>query len=218
MDTFAKRLCDTLEKKNMRPSDLAELTGIGKSAISQYMKGAFRPKQVRTEKIASALGVSVAFLMGWSDDPQPITENRHIEPVYPFPIIGDVAAGYDCPAIEEYTGEYEHIPAAWLSGRSRDDFFVLRVKGDSMYPDYQDGDRVLVQRQDIVESGAIAVVIYDSENATLKKVKYYREKNYMELIPLNREYAPKRIEKADLNQCRILSEVRRLIRVVKREE
>ena len=44
MDTFAKRLCDTLEKKNMRPSDLAELTGIGKSAISQYMKGAFRPK------------------------------------------------------------------------------------------------------------------------------------------------------------------------------
>ena len=40
----------------------------------------------------------------------------------------------------------------------------------------------------------------------------------MELIPLNREYAPKRIEKADLNQCRILGEVRRLIRVVKREE
>ena len=110
MDTFAKRLCDTLEKKNMRPSDLAELTGIGKSAISQYMKGAFRPKQVRTEKIASALGVSVAFLMGWSDDPQPITENRHIEPVYPFPIIGDVAAGYDCPAIEEYTGELSTSP------------------------------------------------------------------------------------------------------------
>lgn len=162
-------------------------------------------------KLSNGLGISLEYLNG-------DTNLEATEDSYSFPIIGDVAAGYDCPAIEEYTGEYEHIPAAWLRGRSRDDFFVLRVKGDSMYPDYQDGDRVLVQRQDIVESGAIAVVIYDSENATLKKVKYYREKNYMELIPLNREYAPKRIEKADLNQCRILGEVRRLIRVVKREE
>ena len=216
MDIFAKRLCDTLERKNMRPSDLADLTGIGRSAISQYMKGAFRPKQVRTERIAKALGVSVAFLMGWSDDPYATGKSREdSDPCRPFPIIGEVAAGFGSPAIEEETGDYEYIPLHWLRGHDPEEFFVLRVKGDSMYPDFQDGDHVLVHRTTSVDSGAIAVVLYDSEIATLKKVEYKDGEDWVRLIPLNREYAPKYIENDALEQCRVLGEVRRLIRVVR---
>lgn len=131
-----------------------------------------------------------------------------------YPIIGEVAAGFGSEAIEEETGDYEQIPVEWLRGRKQDEFFVLRVKGDSMYPNYMDGDRVLVLRTPTVESGTIAVVLYDGQSATLKKVNYMQGEDWMELEPLNREYAPKRIEAADLEQCRVLGEVKRLIRVI----
>lgn len=213
MDIFAKRLCTALKKKNMRPADLAEVTGIGKSAISQYMSGAFRPKQVRTEKIADALGVSVAYLMGYENEKNDIEYDN--DPSLSFPIIGEVAAGYSGLAAEEETGDYEQIPISWLRGRKPDEFFVLRVKGDSMYPRFIEGDHVLVLRTTTVDSGTIAVVLYDSDAATLKRVNYVYGEDWMELEPLNPEYAPKRIEGENLELCRVLGEVWRLIRIVK---
>ena len=216
MNIFAKRLNAALEKNNMRPTDLAEKTGIGKSAISQYMSGAFKPKQVRTEKIANALGVSVAYLMGWEDDCDNVAfRTMNDSECCSYPIIGEVAAGYGSEAIEEETGDYEQIPLEWLRGHNPENFFVLRVKGDSMYPDYQDGDLVLVHRQASVDSGAVGVVLYDDELATLKKIRYKNGENWVELIPRNPEYSTKRIENEDLEQCRVLGEARRLIRVVK---
>lgn len=211
MNIFAKRLNAALEKNNMRPADLAEKTGIGKSAISQYMSGAFKPKQVRTEKIANALGVSVAYLMGYDEPAIEIEQSA----CRSYPVIGEVAAGFGSEAVEEETGDYEQIPIEWLRGHNPDNFFVLRVKGDSMYPDFQDGDHVLVHRQNSVDSGTVAVMLYDSEVATLKKVRYKKGEDWVELIPRNPEYQTKRIENWDLNDCRVLGEVRRLIRIVK---
>ena len=132
-----------------------------------------------------------------------------------YPVIGEVAAGFGCEAMEEETGEYEMIPDSWMRGHRKENFFVLQVKGDSMYPDFIEGDRVLVHRQTSVDSGTIAVVLYDGEIATLKKVRYENNCDWMELIPRNPEYQTKRIEKEDLNQCRVLGEVKRLIRIIK---
>lgn len=42
--------------------------------------------------------------------------------------------------------------------------FVLRVVGDSMEPDYHDGDRVLVKSQDSVNLNDIAIYIIDGES------------------------------------------------------
>ena len=132
-----------------------------------------------------------------------------------YPVIGEVAAGFGSEAVEEETGDYEQIPLEWLRGHNPDNFFVLRVKGDSMYPDFQDGDHVLVHRQTSVDSGTVAVMLYDSEVATLKKVRYKKGEDWVELIPRNPEYQTKRIENWDLNECRVLGEVKRLIRVVR---
>ena len=132
-----------------------------------------------------------------------------------YPVIGEVAAGFGSEAVEEETGDYEQIPLEWLRGHNPDNFFVLRVKGDSMYPDFQDGDHVLVHRQNSVDSGTVAVMLYDSEVATLKKVRYKSGEDWVELIPRNPEYQTKRIENWDLNECRVLGEVRRLIRAIK---
>ena len=163
--------------------------------------------------IADALHVHPAYLMGWENGQNDVRFPDN--PSISLPIIGEVAAGFGHEAIEEETGDYEQIPVSWLHGRPKEDFFVLRVKGASMYPAYQEGDRVLVRRKSSVESGTVAVVLYDATEATLKKVKYKPGEDWMDLIPLNPEYAPRRVENHALEQCRILGEAIRLIRVIK---
>lgn len=49
----------------MKQSDLVEKTKIGKSSISTYLSGAYEPKQRNIYKIAKALDVSEAWLMGF---------------------------------------------------------------------------------------------------------------------------------------------------------
>jgi len=69
---FAKRLQQALDNNDMRPTDLAKKTGIGKSDISSYLSGRYKPKQDNVYTMAKALNVDEAWLMGWSDDPGPI--------------------------------------------------------------------------------------------------------------------------------------------------
>lgn len=60
----ADRLKLALTIRGMRQSDLCRLTQIPKSAISQYISGAFEPKQDRIYLISKALNVNETWLMG----------------------------------------------------------------------------------------------------------------------------------------------------------
>lgn len=60
----AERIKKALYIKGMKQSDLCRLTNIPKSALSQYISGAFEPKQDRIYLMAQALNVSEAWLMG----------------------------------------------------------------------------------------------------------------------------------------------------------
>lgn len=61
----AERIATALSIRSMKQAELCERTKIPKSAISQYISGAFEPKQDRIYLIANALNVSEAWLMGY---------------------------------------------------------------------------------------------------------------------------------------------------------
>ena len=63
--TRALKIKEALAARNMTQADLCRITGIGKSAMSQYVNGSFAPRQDRTFLIAKALDVSEAWLMGF---------------------------------------------------------------------------------------------------------------------------------------------------------
>ena len=65
MATIADRIKEALEIRNMKQVDLVEKTKIGKSSISTYISGAYEPKQKNIYKIAKALNVNEAWLMGY---------------------------------------------------------------------------------------------------------------------------------------------------------
>lgn len=63
--TCAQRIREGLAARDMTQADLCRITGIGKSAMSQYANGSIVPRQDRTYLIAKALNVSDAWLMGF---------------------------------------------------------------------------------------------------------------------------------------------------------
>ena len=65
LSTFAERLQTGLHERDLKPAELARMTGIDKSSISRYLKGAYKGNQDAVYKIAQALNVSEAWLMGY---------------------------------------------------------------------------------------------------------------------------------------------------------
>lgn len=63
---------DTIKKNRqssgMTQQQLADLLGVQRSAISKYEKGIVSPNVATIKKIASALGVTIADLMGWEEE------------------------------------------------------------------------------------------------------------------------------------------------------
>lgn len=64
-DTFANRLRIALQIRGMTQQELAEKSGLGKSRISHYVCGRYEAKQDGLYRIAKALNVSEAWLMGY---------------------------------------------------------------------------------------------------------------------------------------------------------
>ncbi|WP_338946318.1 helix-turn-helix domain-containing protein [Fusobacterium canifelinum] len=62
---FAERLRMALDLKNMKATELSELTGINKSTISQYLSKEYEPKRDRIELFAKVLNVNEVWLTGY---------------------------------------------------------------------------------------------------------------------------------------------------------
>lgn len=208
---FAKNLNSIMEECDRTPSDIVNLLGVSKSTVSSWRNGEKMPRMDKIEALANYFGCLKSDLIEQKSLRAPeVTEDTVI-----FPVIGEIAAGYDYPAYEDWSGETVEIPKSYLHGRSRDDFFVLSVKGDSMYPQYMDGDKVLILKQSAMNrSGEIGAIIYDGDMATLKKIEYVDGEDWVKLIPINPEYTPKTIRNEDLEQCHVLGIPRLLVREI----
>jgi len=209
---FAERLKKLRKDKNITQEELSKILGLERSSVGKYeSKQQVIPSVDVLSAIATYFNVSVDYLLGRDK----ITAEIESVPVHNFRVIGTIAAGFDTTdAQEDYTDDYAVVPISDLSGRSPDDYFVLRVQGDSMYPLILDGDWVLVRKTESVDSGSVAVVLYDGDTATVKRVNYVYGEDWLELIPQNPEFMKKRIEKSDLEQCRVLGRVMQIMRKI----
>lgn len=216
----SQRLKEAMELRDMKQADLVRITGIDKASISLYVSGKYSPKGDKLYKLAMALNVSSAWLSGFNvpmqdDDYSSLRAPEITEDIITFPVIGEIAAGYDEIAVEDWSGDTVDIPTSYLNGRKKEDFFVLSVHGDSMYPMYLNGDKVLILKQNTLDhSGDVGAILYEGECATLKKVEYVQGEDWLRLVPINPEYQPKLIEGSDLELCRVIGVPRLLVREI----
>lgn len=99
-----------------------------------------------------------------------------------IPVLGKVAAGIPIEAVENIV-DYEEISGKLICD---EDYFGLQIKGDSMEPRMQEGDVVIVRKQDNVDSGDTAIVMINQSDATCKKIK--KTESGLMLIPNNTKY------------------------------
>lgn len=231
VSTTSKRLQYIMNERNLKQADILRLTEpycvkyrqkLGRSDLSQFVSGKVAPGQWKLTILGLALNVSEAWLMGYdvpmereSPTTTPFPAPTVTDDVVTFPVIGDVAAGYDQIAIEDWSGDTVQIPAAYLHGRPQSDYFVLNVHGDSMYPMYIEGDKVLVLKADTLErSGQVGVLLYNGDNATVKKIEYAAGEDWLRMVPINPNYPPKTITGTDLEQCRVIGIPKMLVREI----
>lgn len=163
-------------EQNMSMSELARRVGIAKSAISRYFNGTRELPLNRIGDFASALHTTPNFLLGVKED----TNSQGIK----IPVLGTVAAGIPILAVEDIL-DYEEIPQSW---QNQGEFFGLRIKGDSMKPDINDGDTVIVKQQSTANNGDVVIALVNGDDATCKK--FEKLDNGIMLISNNSEYSP----------------------------
>ncbi len=77
--TISDRIKEGLQIRNMKQVELVEKTGIGKGALSSYISGKYNPKQNNIYKIAKALDVNEAWLMGYDVPMERINQLNKLE-------------------------------------------------------------------------------------------------------------------------------------------
>ena len=116
------------------------------------------------------------------------------------PILGNVAAGSPILA-EECIEDY----LTFDTGGCGDEYFALRVRGESMLnAGILPGDLVVVRRQQIAYNGEIVVAIIENE-ATVKR--FSKQNGHIWLLPENDAYSP-----IDGTYAQILGKVEAVVR------
>lgn len=168
--------------KGLSQESLAKILNVHQTAVSQWEKSRTMPDIELLTKMARHFDVSIDYLLG----NEIAAEHHKTKNGVTIPVLGAIAAGVPIEAIEDIL-DYEEIPIEWTKDGS--DFFGLRIKGNSMEPRIREDDIVIVRKQPDVNSGDVAVVFINGENATVKKI--VKHENGLSLVPFNAVYTPK---------------------------
>lgn len=199
MPDIGKRIKEKREALGITQEELAFKLGYkNKSTIAKIENGINDIVQSKVVDFANSLETTVAYLMGWENEGEKLTNIYSIK-LKSFPVLGSIACG-----IPKYTNEERESYVTDSTNIHAD--FCLRASGDSMiHARICDGDIVFIRKQDIVDNGEIAaVVVNGNSEATLKRVYYYQEQALLILRAENPAYKDMEFSGNQLNEVHIL--------------
>lgn len=153
------RLKQLRQDNGYTQAQLAQKLNLTPKAISFYELEEREPDSQTLKHLSKLFDVSIDYLVG--NDSQKKLDK------YEVPVYRAVSCGNPFIADEDIIDFEEINPKL----RSQGDHFGLRLKGRSMEPRFNEGDVVIVRKQSDVDSGAIAIVRVNGDEATMKIVK-----------------------------------------------
>lgn len=188
------RLKQARELRHITLEEAGKKVDVHKSTVLRWENGETEKiKLPIIETLASYYNVNPVWLMGY-DVPMENTEDMlkkigaiplsEIETTK-IPVLGKVKAGYNYLAQENII---DYI-AFNIDGADKENYYALYVIGDSMEPLFDDGDIVIVHKQDDFSNGDNCVVLINGEEATIKKV--YKGTTGIKLQAVNPYYPPR---------------------------
>jgi repressor LexA len=172
MSELGKRIKMLRNKKPMSQAFLAEQIGVDRRTIINYEHGETEPPLEKIEEMARVFDISPDYIRYGKP-----TETK-------IPVYARVAAGIPLEAVEDII-DFEEIPQHWDNSY---EYFALKIAGDSMQPRMYSGDVVIVRKQDDCDSGDIAIVLVNGQDATVKKI--LKSEAGITLQPLNYNFQP----------------------------
>lgn len=178
MSTTGSIIRSLRKQEGLTTEELGRKLKVTRNAISNYEANRRIPDMSILVKMSEIFDVSLEFLLGK-------TESTKQANYVKIPVVGLVKAGLPSEAIEDVI-DWEEIPKDWLKGGR--EYFALEISGDSMSPRMEEGDVIIVQKQQWCNSGDIVVVRVNGEDATVKKV--VKQDNGILLVAYNSSYPP----------------------------
>lgn len=198
-----KELC---KEKGINQKKLLEDLGLSKSTIWNMTIKQSAPKYEVLQKIEKyfELPDNTLAVLPFQEVPSDLVTIDYL---------ATVPAGFD--KIADIEGaERVTVPKAYLKGYPANECKMVSVKGMSMFPNFVEGDKLIFHLQPSVDSGSYAIVQYNGEEYTLKRVIYKYGENWLRLEAINPTFPPKTIRDAELEDCRVLGLVIYLIREI----
>ena len=184
---------------------VGQAVGVGKSTVKKWEDGYI--SNMRRDKIALLAKVlkmnPVSFITGEFKEEEeqaiPLPQTN----VFMRPVYDSISAGFGVIAQDV---PVDYMPTYITCPSEQDKYIWINVHGDSMSPLIDDGSKILVKKQPSVDSGQIAAVLVDDEEAVVKKVLY--NDNTVELHSVNPYYPPRVFKNNDVTRVQILGLVK----------
>ncbi|MBP1546331.1 MAG: helix-turn-helix domain-containing protein [Oscillospiraceae bacterium] len=205
---MAANIGDSIRKRRTElhysQKKVADYLGISQQAYSKYENNQNSFNFETALKLGEILDVSLDDL--GLDYRKNTTEPSNVGAIEPsenikmIPVFGSVSAGFGAYACSDII---EYAPA--LVFGSGNNFIYINVEGNSMSPKIEEGDRILVRKQDTCDSGDVAVVMLNSDEAVVKKVTF--GDGYITLTSFNPKYPPRTFVGAEMEDMSIVGKV-----------
>ena len=203
---IAQRVASMMQKLGWSEGELGRRSGVPQPTVHRILNGESQsPRQNNVEKIAKALGVTSSWLWSGTNVEEPsgvyVTQQSHDENAQQgpqilgrVPLISWVRAGDLCEAIDLFQpGDAdEWLDCPMPHGPNA---FCLKVVGDSMFPDYREGEIILVEPRLSAQHGDDVVVRTPEGKTTFKRLQITPDGTH--LLAVNKEYPNRIIEVPD---------------------
>lgn len=154
---------------------IAEKAGISKRTVEDIFRGYTTTPRIDTvEAIERALGIN-------KNNPV-LQDEVELNDMYAIPLLGSVVAGIPIEAQQDLEGYI------YIAYRPKEEYFALRVHGDSMKnAGILDKSVLVCHKQEVAENGEIVVAMLNGEQ-TVKRYKVHG--NNIFLMPENPDFLP----------------------------
>jgi phage repressor protein C with HTH and peptisase S24 domain len=138
---WRNRVRELLVERGLTMKAASRRAGRGDTFVRDILERGQTPSAANLEALARVLQTNVSDLFGREESYSP--EKRRI-----IPIIGHVGAGGEIDADFEQVREQFELPeTAAIATSMVDDPIGFRVKGNSMYPRFKDGETLIIDRK-----------------------------------------------------------------------
>lgn len=203
MAHFGSRIRALRAEKGLSQEEFAQQCGLHPNTLRKVERTCAAPDELKeSTKVCLAHGLGFT-LVQLNELYQPTVLQNIGDPNHGIPIINSVPAGepvdYEHMELDNGIGT-DYIPRIG-SGVNDPTAFAFTVVGDSMTPEFQEGDTVVCSPSSNISDGDAVFVRFGSERehtCTFKRV--YDRGDEVELVPDNRRHLPMIIAKEQINR------------------